>query len=102
MVFRSALAEDRLFGNRRGSTRIWGCVGGYAAYTPPNPGIITVNPNDPEDRGSLWVFVHGKIVVRTRASPSGKASAFQADIRGSESRRPLWEYVSGVKCQVFA
>jgi hypothetical protein len=25
-----------------------------------------------------------------RASPSGKASAFQADIRGSESHRPLW------------
>jgi hypothetical protein len=24
-----------------------------------------------------------------RAWPSGKASAFQADIRGSESRRPL-------------
>ncbi len=25
-----------------------------------------------------------------RASPSGKASAFQADIHGFESRRPLW------------
>ena len=24
-----------------------GCVGGYAAYTPPNLEIITVNPNDP-------------------------------------------------------
>jgi len=36
-----------LFGNRRGSTQIWGCVGGYAAYTPPNLEIITVNPNDP-------------------------------------------------------
>ena len=33
----------------------------------------------------------GKIrTARKRASPSGKASAFQADIRGFESRRPLW------------
>jgi hypothetical protein len=36
-----------LFGNRRGCIRIWGCVAGVAAYTPPNPGIITVNPDDP-------------------------------------------------------
>jgi hypothetical protein len=28
-----------LIGNRRGSTRIWGC--------PPNPENITVNPDDP-------------------------------------------------------
>ncbi len=27
--------------------------------------------------------------LRLRASPSGKASAFQADIHGFESRRPL-------------
>ena len=40
-----------LIGNRRGSTRIWGCVGGVAAYTPPNPGVITVNPNDPAQIG---------------------------------------------------
>jgi hypothetical protein len=39
----------------------------------------------------LHFYDHGKIVVRTRAWPSGKASAFQADIRGSESRRPLRE-----------
>ena len=29
-----------------------------------------------------------------RAWPSGKASAFQADIRGSESRRPLWSFTT--------
>jgi len=40
--------ELGLFGNRRGSIQIWGCVGGYAAYTPPNLEIITVNPNEPE------------------------------------------------------
>jgi hypothetical protein len=30
--------------------------------------------------------------LNMRASPSGKASAFQADIRGSESRRPLFKF----------
>ena len=34
-----------------------------------------------------------------RASPSGKASAFQADIRGSESRRPLKVPQVGVVAQ---
>ena len=34
---------------------------------------------------------HGKIIA-LRESPSGKASAFQADIRGFESRLPLWEW----------
>ena len=29
--------------------------------------------------------------VHLRESPSGKASAFQADIRGSESRLPLYQ-----------
>ena len=33
-----------------------------------------------------------------RASPSGKASAFQADIRGFESRRPLSPKCSRVMC----
>ena len=33
-----------------------------------------------------------------RESPSGKASAFQADIRGFESRLPLW--VSVFQCHV--
>ncbi len=39
---------------------------------------------------------HGKIIA-LRESPSGKASAFQADIRGFESRLPLfyWLKVSG-------
>ena len=36
----------------------------------------------------------GTLVVvkfrRTRESPSGKASAFQADMRGFESHLPLW------------
>ena len=32
---------------------------------------------------------HGKMMA-ARESPSGKASAFQADIRGFESRLPLW------------
>ena len=32
---------------------------------------------------------HGKIIA-LRESPSGKASAFQADIRGFESRLPLF------------
>jgi hypothetical protein len=32
---------------------------------------------------------HGKIIA-PRESPSGKASAFQADIRGFESRLPLF------------
>jgi hypothetical protein len=35
-------------------------------------------------------FIYDKIArIKLRAWPSGKASAFQADIRGSESRRPL-------------
>ena len=42
-------AKEWVFGNRRGSTQIWGCVGGYAAYTPPNLEIITVNPNDAKE-----------------------------------------------------
>jgi hypothetical protein len=37
----------RLFGNRRGSTKIWECVGGAAAYTLPNLEIMKVNPNAP-------------------------------------------------------
>jgi hypothetical protein len=45
------------FGNRRGSTRIWGCVGGEAAYTPPNLEFVTVNPNDPDLL--LNLFLHG-------------------------------------------
>jgi hypothetical protein len=35
---------------------------------------------------------HGKIIA-PRESPSGKASAFQADIRGFESRLPLFEWL---------
>ena len=39
---------------------------------------------------------HGKIIA-LRESPSGKASAFQADIRGFESRLPLWEWFKGYR-----
>ena len=35
-------------------------------------------------------------IGHTRASPSGKASAFQADIRGFESRCPLF-FIKGDK-----
>ena len=41
---------------------------------------------------------HGKI-NGARASPSGKALAFQANIRGFESRRPLLRKCSGIMCQ---
>jgi hypothetical protein len=35
------------------------------------------------------------LVIVRRASPSGKASAFQADIRRFESGRPLWCTIYG-------
>ncbi|GEM_PF-3339451 len=41
---------------------------------------------------------HGKIIA-LRESPSGKASAFQADIRGFESRLPLCLVVSGKRLE---
>ena len=41
---------------------------------------------------------HGKIIA-LRESPSGKASAFQADIRGFESRLPLSD-VEGCRSKV--
>jgi hypothetical protein len=37
----------------------------------------------------VLIYIYGKIHPRVRAWPSGKASAFQADIRGFESHRPL-------------
>ena len=50
------------------------------------------------------VVFWGKIVFVLRESPSGKASAFQADIRGFESRLPLWfgDRYTGGGCQYSA
>ena len=42
------------------------------------------------------------IIFYTRESPSGKASAFQADIRGFESHLPLFKKCFSVTFQVSA
>jgi len=37
----------RVIGIYRDDSRMWGCVGGVAAYTPPHPGTSTAIPNEP-------------------------------------------------------
>ncbi len=34
-------------GNRRGETRILGCEGGFAAFTPQNAELTTATPREP-------------------------------------------------------
>ena len=36
-----------VIGIYRDDSQIWGCVGGYAAYTPPNLGTSTAIPKEP-------------------------------------------------------
>ncbi len=37
----------RFIGNRRGETRILGCEGGFAAFTPQNAELTTATPREP-------------------------------------------------------
>jgi hypothetical protein len=40
--------EPSVIGIYRDASQIWGCVGGDAAYTPPNLGTSTGFPKEPE------------------------------------------------------
>ncbi len=46
---RTPVAADiiRVIGIYRDDSQIWGCIGGYAAYTPPNLGTSTAIPIEP-------------------------------------------------------
>ena len=78
-----------LIGNRRGSTRIWGCVGGYAAYTPPNPGVITVNPNDPAFVlcAERFIFAYGAWINSSDTIAMGYQT-IRAIIQPGQARSP--------------
>jgi hypothetical protein len=45
---------------------IWGCEGGYAAFTPPNPDISTAIPKEPRYSNAIVFLKH----IRRNKSPS--------------------------------